>query len=284
MDADSSRYLLSAIVQALAALLAIIFAGVAILWGQESQAISKLEELKPKYNVKLEFRGRYFGGSLYFPSVEAIRVLLERLFLEKSAEVKRSVLSIAKKTDETPLSTFRKVSSWSIYLGTPYSMEQIQESIEKVANIYRQGREPIEIKGEEEFISSTRQINGFFNLTRNMIDYVEFYKNEFDVANHFQSILGRLEPMRRWLINDGVENFVQAIVRGKTSRGPWFKALISLYAITIAGGMVLLSILKKGVLALQATWYAAGPLLFAIGAVALTFYYLARIVSGEKDG
>ncbi len=46
MDVGSARYLLSAIVQSLAALLAIIFAGVAILWGQGIDSLRELGSLR----------------------------------------------------------------------------------------------------------------------------------------------------------------------------------------------------------------------------------------------
>ncbi|TKJ44370.1 hypothetical protein CEE36_01105 [candidate division TA06 bacterium B3_TA06] len=257
---------MSAIVQALAALLAIIFAGVAILWGQESQSLNRLESLRSKYIELLQNP----HPKKKEPFIETIRKLLFKEFSGKGNLTPRHDLSIAHKLNESPLETLEKVYILSKALFVKPSESggiiidrthlELQEVAENLGLSYR----PIKIPGRYESLGWFSTDKLFF-LLRNVNAYITF------------------EHLKNPLTADGIEQLLRTIDRARRARGPWFKALISLYAVTVAVGMVFLSVLKKGTWDIQATWIASVPLFLAICAVALTFYYLARIVSGEKD-
>jgi len=280
MDAESARYLLSAIVQSLAALLAIIFAGVAILWGQEENSIRELGELRFK--------------------------VLSELFEKEKQNQKGIVgfvkfcLATYKSLDERDRETWRPnmKSLLSIFyigvnLGTtrllkfikrPYEYEEILEEIE--SNFTKKDIE--NFSGGSIYLSSSVGLFDFFDAVFEAGFLFIYLVSKCNIA-----VDKPATTVDRYTSSDVAQSvFVDTfqarvlmakVKRSQRARGPWFKALISLYSITIAGGMVFLSVLKAGICESQATWIAAFPLGFGICAVALTFVYLARIVSGEKE-
>ena len=274
IDADSARYLLSAIVQALAALLAIIFAGVAILWGQEETSVPELERLKDR--IIECFKGSRDENKVTLTeTTQHILKGFQNLDEETKIQLRNSLLALIKLNlipwgDVPRQIVGRKLASEAI--------EEIGQS--EVINLTT-------LTVEAHFLTRSEYLSEFFETVSDVLIFSNFW--ELFNKDQAESLVTKIKTGFLDFVTEGLKVTVLAdrllskVKRSQRARGPWFKALISLYAVTIAGGMILLSVLKQGVAGLQATWYAAGPLILAICAVALTFYYLARIVSSEKD-
>jgi|GEM_PF-3193439 len=283
MDAGSARYLLSAIVQSLAALLAIIFAGVAVLLNREFQATEKLEALRLKYINYLKTRiSQPDKSNVSF--AELLRRDLKKIFLDAQPK-QRNVFSVISELYHcSPLDIFSRISCLAKIVEPQTDESNREKDIERMAKEYRYRHEPIQhlqIEGKSCFYKLLYYPEDFFYT----LERTGTYLSELLEKPVPKLIMDKFRIIYESMVADRTRYYRKIVVRGKRARGPWFKFLISLYSITIAGGMVLLSVLKGGssLSDLSATWIAAGPLLFGICAVALTFMYLANIISGEKD-
>ena len=295
IDADSARYLLSAIVQALAALLAIIFAGVAILWNREWQAISKLDGLSKDYLSMLKDRmtsiPRGHNEIVVVNYFERLMLSFFKtiLYLFEDPAVGEYMGGIARATDTDPYGVLYELlldSSFGLRgLKLKCFRELLKEDMDVLAEYDSAEFDKLtQFLDRLETTEASKNPEDFFRLLKALSSYlglIRWFNVDRFTRNHTREILDTLDSSLR---QDRVGTLLRVVSHGKRARGGWFKALISLYSITIAVGMVSLSVLKRGIWDIQATWITAGPLFLAICAVALTFYYLARIVSGEKDG
>ncbi len=289
-DLDTSRYLLSAIVQSLAALLAIIFAGVAILWSHEAQVIARLEVLRPVY---YELFGRMIPENTSTNLIEQTRFFLREILLDPIPSVRKGVRKTYRELNETPLKTFRNMSSWACFescLSCP-SETQIQEGIRDVANIVRAGRESVEIHGFKEFEETSRNPSGLFRLIRNVNSYIRMIETTHIPSSGygeepFSSTRYAHYEIFRQMIRDGINHLLGVVDRGRTARDFLFVILTILYIFTIAFGMGSLSLLTDGGCLGQVecnfglTWLT---LAFAFITLAFTFTYLYRLVKGGKE-
>lgn len=281
IDVGSARYLLSAIVQSLAALLAIIFAGVAILWGQGIDSLRELGSLRLQTKLAL------------FKKEEGIDTGIISVY--------KFCFNSYKDLAEGEKKEWRsKLASLTILLliGTPaldYLLSGIKntkrDELAKTIDLAKEEFSEDEMKNfrlTAKLLLTKFSLKAFFEAVKDAIVLFGYFSTKVNPEEQTESyiyyVAGTDSVMTITDYLSQATGYIRKVELSKRARGPWFKFLITLYSITVAGGMVFLSILKKGVLDLQATWYAAGPLLFGIGAVALTFIYLANIISGEKDG
>jgi hypothetical protein len=279
MDAESARYLLSAIVQSLAALLAIIFAGVAILWGQEHQASMKLEEIRKEYvNI---FKEKIETPAGKNQLIEAFRKAFLAAFFD-DGKIKWQ-WSVNSKHTHNLINTLRQISSWAYYFETDSleNRQKIRSDFRQIAVSYPRGGSVLPLYNWQEYEEQLYDLEAFDYFMGRILVWAGMGIKEVDEGSSEAKVFMRCSEVTK---AHDTRYLLLQFLRGKEARGPRFKTLISLYSITIAGGMVLLSVLKAGICESQATWYAAFPLGFGICAVALTFVYLANIVSGEKDG
>lgn len=267
MDATSARYLLSAIVQALAALLAIIFAGVAILWSNEAREIQHLDSHRKEIETIL-------FGSLDWKNDDPKEWPLTSVQEEFAQKWKDKEIPEYIKIGFTNIvRLFRMRSSQNPYIERKEKFwKELKETFIKPFHLPYE-----EIRGRDITLKLRESVVEFFEVAKPASDLYEAYGEKRN--ENYETLFG----VAKEIIDLHVRDALGIIHLARRARGGLFKALISLYTITIAVGMVFLSVLKKGVWDIQATWIAAVPLFLAICAVALTFYYLARIVSGEKD-
>jgi hypothetical protein len=273
IDAEAARYLLSAIVQSLAALLAIIFAGVAILWGMEERELRFLE------SHRRNFEGILFGIQDWkkddpekWPLTKVYEELFQMWEKGQTSEYFKSKAFNIGCTNIVMLLRMRSSQFPDDARKKPY-WNKLEKTFEHLKIPYHL------IRKRKIILKLRKSVVKFFEI---LIPVSDLYEAPWGNKNdNFETLFG---PARE-IINLHVKDSLRTIHRARDARGCVFKALISLYSITIAGGMALLSLLKGDnvIPDLTASWIAAGPLLFGIGAVALTFVYLARIVSGEKE-
>lgn len=284
IDAESGRYLLSAIAQALAALLAIIFAGVAILWGQESSSIDELIRLRGK---TLEFCFSYKYTDKHGKKLKRLQTTLGVL-LEDYEKQNADVRSKAKEG----IRAMAKLCALEIDVTNEEAISNIQ-LIEKTMKILG---EPLDEKAsitnfllEAQDMLKFYRIKNLWKLIENVVNLIPvFPKPIYSWSTQSRGIsLFSPHPVLLYKLQrslDEAMQFLSRVLIARRARGISFIDLISLYAVTIAGSLIALAAMKgQGICDSQATLIAAGPLLFAIGAVAMTFIYLYNLVKGDRN-
>ncbi|MBA7660169.1 hypothetical protein ES703_68168 [subsurface metagenome] len=237
IDADSARYLLSAIVQALAALLAIIFAGVAILWSNEAREIQHLDSHRKEIETIL------FGPQDWkdddpkeWPLTLVQKELSQKWNQKKIPEyVKTGFTNIVR--------LFRMRSSQNPYIER------------KKKKIWKE----LEVTFIKPFHIPYEEIRGWEQTEVLRKSGVEFFEAAIPVSDLYKAYgekrykyYGTLFGVAREIINLHVRDSLGVIHRARRARRGWFKFLIFLYSITIAVGMVFLSVLKRGTCDIQA--------------------------------
>lgn len=280
---ESARYLLSATVQALAALLAIIFAGVAILWGQETPALSKLDTLSEKY-IKMLRKKVFVGEGKEGEEVEAVEIFMSSflnviIYVYEDPAAGRYIGEVAKETETEPFTVFAELlSEYSFKLRGERLQrfkKRIDEDMEALAYYHPEKAKELSRSLEELIPSGTmKRPEDLFHLLKVASSYlglIRWFNVDRYRRNGTRKILDDLDSSLR---KDRVGTLLRIVFHGKHARGPWFKGLIALYTITIAVGMGALSVLKRDICDLHATLIAIGPLLLALCALVLTFVYL----------
>lgn len=246
----------------------------AILWSQEEASVRELEMLKDR--IIECFRGsRDRKKNTLTETTQHILKGYKKLDEETKNQLRDALLALIK------LNLYPWGDAVRQLVGRKLASEAIKEiGQSEVFNLTT-------LSVEVHFLTYSENLSEFFETVSDVLIFSNFWDLFSKDPN--ESLLTKIKTGFLDFVTEALKVTVLAdrllskIKRSQNARGPWFKALISLYAVTIAVGMVFLSVLKRGTWDIQATWIAAGPLFLAICAVALTFYYLARIVSSEKD-
>lgn len=272
IDAESGRYLLSAIVQALAALLAIIFAGVAILWSHEEFSKSKLGILKEK-TIDL-FRKKDSQGEYKF--LNTLKDYLReyrKLDDEHKKRIKPAMFNLVKLYFSYGPKITDIIIQGEFTADNLEGLDEFLGGFEEEGKLYSEG-----YKDVESFFVAVKSILELPNSTN--------WRCTYDIAKEITRSLTWLhshvnyEELDR-VVKEAETCFVK-VKRATETRGGFFKFLVAIYTLTIAGGIVSLSILRKGVSEAGATWIAIWPLGLAVISLAFTFIYLYNVVSGGK--
>lgn len=268
IDAESGRYLLSAIAQALAALLAIIFAGVAILGGNEAREIQHLDSYRKGIETILfGSQGWQVDDPEKWP-LNSVRKELAQKWKDKE------ILEFVKIGFTNIVRLFRMRSSQNPYIERKEKFwKELEETFIKPFHLPYE-----EIRGRDITLKLRESVVEFFEVAKPASDLYEAYGEKRN--RNYKILFG----VAKEIIDLHVRDSLGVIHRARRARGPLFIFLISLYAVTIAGSLIALAAMKgQGICDSQATLIAAGPLAFAIGAVVMTFLYLYNLVKGEKE-
>jgi|GEM_PF-3824685 len=277
IDAESGRYLLSAIIQSLAALLAIIFAAVVILWGQEGSAIKHLIELRYRMqyflmekNTMTKIKDTTIWVLNYF------RFRWNKLTDKEKDEAKIGLKSILKLycLDVESLGSeagIGLIEDFKKLFNEPEGIKELETEILSSHDLMR-------FDQMESYWDVIRKVAGLYSLCPKTI--LKSNKNGIKTTHDYHHLMFLRALERR---SDEAQTLISRIRHAHRARSWRFIVLACLYTITISLGLILLPLLRRGVCDWQATWISIGPLGLAIIVLAFTFIYLYYVVRGGKD-
>lgn len=286
IDTESGRYLLSSIVQSLAALLAIIFAGVAILWGQEVGNVRQLIKIRDKVShLILDYTQKSDDTPIKKTtewSLNFVRSNLNEMDDAKKRLAKEALSNILSlyNLDVENLKTrpgIQMIKTVRDFLGEPSSTDEIEKlvlnshDLTKLGNIEKYW-EVVRKAGEMYNLHSGK----FFDLCQGAEAGVYDFKTTIDYPHLMllRALQRRSEEARVLLSQKN---------RSYRARGAPFILLALLYTVTIALGLGSLALLNKELCSMQAATVSCITLAFSFVAVAATFVYLHYVVSEREE-
>ena len=273
INAESGRYLLSAIVQALAALLAIIFAGVIILWTLEGNALKDINELKFRIE-KFVFAPSEHAPSRLWRAFEELKSKLSTK--EELGKYKLGLLSMAK------LILLHKVYEPDLFLEHSERIDA-DKVIEETLKEFLPGTSFEEFKENAEGLLKPSNLESFFKEVCEVTNTIPIFKKpSTEKATIKRSThLNLLNPLE--LNTEEANRLWNLVHRARRARGWRFVLLASVYTFTIALGASSLALLNNNICPTQVATIPCITLAFMFVSVAATLVYLYDIVSRGKD-